>query len=44
MLLCHPDVGKRRGKGLLLGKTTCTSRPLELAFDMALGHVERHMA
>ena len=30
--------------GLLLAKTTRTSRPLELAFDMALDHVARHMA
>ena len=30
--------------GLLLAKTTRTSRPLELAFDMALEHVARHMA
>ena len=29
--------------GLLLAKTTRTSRPLELAFDMALEHVARHM-
>ena len=28
--------------GLLLAKTTKTSRPLELAFDMALEHVARH--
>lgn len=30
--------------GLLLAKTTRTSRPLEIAFDMALDHVARHMA
>ena len=30
--------------GLLLAKTTRTSRPLELALDMALEHVGRHMA
>jgi AcrR family transcriptional regulator len=30
--------------GLLLAKTTRTTRPLELAFDMALDHVARHMA
>jgi TetR/AcrR family transcriptional regulator, transcriptional repressor for nem operon len=30
--------------GLLLAKTTRTSRPLEIAFDMALEHVARHMA
>lgn len=30
--------------GLLLAKTTRTVRPLELAFDMALEHVARHMA
>jgi TetR/AcrR family transcriptional regulator, transcriptional repressor for nem operon len=29
--------------GLLLAKTTRTSRPLELAFDMAIDHVARHM-
>ena len=29
--------------GLLLAKTTRTSRPLELALDMALEHVARHM-
>jgi TetR/AcrR family transcriptional regulator, transcriptional repressor for nem operon len=29
--------------GLLLAKTTRTSRPLELAFDMALEHVARHV-
>jgi TetR/AcrR family transcriptional repressor of nem operon len=30
--------------GLLLAKTTRSSRPLELAFDMAIEHVTRHMA
>ena len=29
--------------GLLLSKTTRSSRPLELAFDMALEHVARHI-
>ena len=28
--------------GLLLAKTTRSSRPLEIAFDMAIGHVARH--
>lgn len=30
--------------GILLSKTARNSRPLELAFDMALGHIERHAA
>ena len=29
--------------GLLLAKTTRTSRPLEIAMDMAIDHVARHM-
>ena len=29
--------------GLLLSKTTQTSRPLEIAIDMAIAHVARHM-
>jgi len=29
--------------GLLLSKTTQTSRPLEIAIDMAIDHVARHM-
>ena len=28
--------------GILLSKTARNSKPLELAFDMALGHIERH--
>jgi len=30
--------------GLLLSKTTRATRPLELAFDMALEHVARHFS
>jgi TetR/AcrR family transcriptional regulator, transcriptional repressor for nem operon len=30
--------------GLLLAKTTHSSRPLEIALDMAIDHVARHMA
>jgi len=30
--------------GLLLAKTARNSEPLELAFDMALGHIERFAA
>jgi TetR/AcrR family transcriptional regulator, transcriptional repressor for nem operon len=30
--------------GLLLSKTTQTSRPLEIAMDMAIDHVNRHMS
>ena len=30
--------------GRLLSKSARSSRPLELAFDMALGHIERHRA
>ena len=30
--------------GILLSKTERISKPLELAFDMALGHIERHAA
>jgi TetR/AcrR family transcriptional regulator, transcriptional repressor for nem operon len=30
--------------GLLLAKTTQSSRPLEIALDMAVAHVARHMA
>jgi TetR/AcrR family transcriptional regulator, transcriptional repressor for nem operon len=29
--------------GLLLSKTTQTSRPLEIALDMAIDHIARHM-
>ena len=29
--------------GLLLAKTTRTSRPLEIAMDMAIDHVAKHM-
>lgn len=29
--------------GLLLAKTTRSNRPLEIAIDMAIGHVARHM-
>jgi hypothetical protein len=29
--------------GLLLAKTTHSSRPLELSLDMAIDHVARHM-
>lgn len=29
--------------GLLLSKTTQTSRPLEIAIDMAIDHINRHM-
>ena len=29
--------------GLLLSKTTQTSRPLEIAIDMAIDHIARHM-
>lgn len=34
---------KRNSGGLLLSETTRSSRPLELAFDMALEHVARHI-
>jgi TetR/AcrR family transcriptional repressor of nem operon len=30
--------------GLLLSKTTQTSRPLEIAIDMAIDHIARHMS
>ena len=30
--------------GLLLAKTTHSSRPLEIALDMAVAHVARHMS
>jgi TetR/AcrR family transcriptional regulator, transcriptional repressor for nem operon len=30
--------------GLLLAKATRSSRPLEIALDMAVDHVARHMA
>ncbi len=36
-------VGALQG-GLLLAKTTRTTRPLELALDMALAHIARHSA
>jgi hypothetical protein len=29
--------------GLLLSKTTQSSRPLEIAIDMAIDHIDRHM-
>jgi TetR/AcrR family transcriptional regulator, transcriptional repressor for nem operon len=30
--------------GLLLSKTTQTSRPLEIAIDMAIDHIARHVS